>query len=274
MPFAVRRPRRVWAHFATCVSPRSLYSRDLRGKVPSVGRHALAEPRHRWSVAAAAVIVAAVAFLTAGAGAYPSVQGEAVCCVELVAAPPIPSARSVLKPIDPVPDASMLMSARAVARDVKFALPVGVASEKGLQVRTILVARAISAMFPEIQNIGGVRPDFLRWHPNGLALDVMIPNYQGADGKDLGDRIAAYALANADRFELDHVIWRQVLYMPGGSTRMMPNYGSADANHYTHVHIATQGDGYPTGREVYYFTSFEGPVLSDGSAVNTLLGAR
>ena len=35
----------------------------------------------------------------------------------------------------------------------------------GLQVKTILAARTISAVFPEIKNIGGVRPDALPWHP-------------------------------------------------------------------------------------------------------------
>jgi hypothetical protein len=136
---------------------------------------------------------------------------------------------------------------------VKYPLPVGVAAENGLQVKTIWIARAISAMFPEIHNIGGVRPDALKWHPNGLAIDVMIPNYQTAEGKVLGDRIAAFAFDNADRFGLDHVIWRRVIYLRTSPPRLMANYGSDDANHYTHVHIATGGGGYPTGRETYSF---------------------
>ena len=64
---------------------------------------------------------------------------------------------------------------RVYNREAERVLPVGLAPERGLQVKTILVARSISALFPEIQNIGGVRPDALRWHPDGLALDVMIP---------------------------------------------------------------------------------------------------
>jgi hypothetical protein len=51
-----------------------------------------------------------------------------------------------------------------------------VAPERGLQVKTILLARTISAVFPEIKSMGGVRPDPLPWHPRGLAIDVMIPN--------------------------------------------------------------------------------------------------
>ena len=74
-------------------------------------------------------------------------------------------------------EAELLAASAPVAnREVPFALPAGVASEEGLQVKTIWAARAISVMFPEITNIGGFRQDPLKWHPNGLAIDVMIPN--------------------------------------------------------------------------------------------------
>jgi hypothetical protein len=144
-----------------------------------------------------------------------------------------------------------MFSASAAERSVRNALPMGVALETGLQVKTILAARAISAVFPEIEHIGGVRPDSLKWHPNGLAIDVMIPSYDTDNGKALGDQIVAFALANADRFGLDHVIWRQVIWSRRGSPHTMGNYGSDDANHYTHVHIATDGGGYPTASETY-----------------------
>jgi len=127
-----------------------------------------------------------------------------------------------------------------------------VGSERGLQVKTILVKRAVSALFPEIQHIGGGRPDALRWHPEGLAIDVMIPDYATPAGKDLGDRIAAFALANAERFGVDHVIWQQVYYPATGSPQVMPNLGSDNQNHYSHVHIATLGGGYPSGSETYF----------------------
>ena len=87
---------------------------------------------------------------------------------------------------------------RVVEREIPRLLPVGVAPEQGLQVRTILAARSISAVFPEIDYIGGVRPDSLRWHPHGLALDVIIPNPGAAEGIALGNEIVAYVLKNAD----------------------------------------------------------------------------
>jgi hypothetical protein len=133
---------------------------------------------------------------------------------------------------------------RVVDRDVPRLLPVGVASERGLQVKTILAARSISAAFPEIKSIGGVRPDSKRWHPAGLALDVMIPNPGTTAGIELGNEIVAFALKNASRFSLQDAIWRGTYYTPNGPQGS--GYG-----HYDHVHITTTGGGYPMGGEIY-----------------------
>ncbi|WAC91150.1 hypothetical protein [Mycobacterium sp. Aquia_213] len=123
-------------------------------------------------------------------------------------------------------------------------LPVGLAPEQGLQVRTILASRAISTMFPEIHEIGGVRPDPLPWHPLGLALDVMIPNPQSAQGIALGNEIVAYVLKNANRFGIQDAIWRGVYYTPNGAQ-------TSRLGHYDHVHVTTTGGGYPKGGEMY-----------------------
>lgn len=124
-------------------------------------------------------------------------------------------------------------------------LPPGVGSERGLQIRTILAERAISARFPQIREIGGARADALPWHPNGLAIDVIIPAYETPAGRALGDRIMAFAFDNAERFGLVHVIWQQTYYPARGVPHRMADLGSDDANHFTHVHIATDGGGYP-----------------------------
>lgn len=124
-------------------------------------------------------------------------------------------------------------------------LPVGVAPERGLQVRTILTARSISATFPQIHEIGGCRPDPKPWHPLGLALDVMIPDPGSADGIALGNQIVAYVLGNANRFGIQDAIWRGIYYTPGGGQQ------SGGYGHYDHVHVTTTGGGYPTGGEMY-----------------------
>ncbi|GAT04570.1 hypothetical protein [Mycolicibacterium fortuitum] len=143
-----------------------------------------------------------------------------------------------------------LLAARATPEG---ALPPEIGSEKGLQRNTILIARAISAAFPEIKEIGGVRADSLKWHPNGLAIDVMIPNYGSAEGKALGDRVLAFAMKHAAKYGLDHAIWRQTMYTQGSAPRLMATRAGGDLtqNHFDHVHIATSRGGYPTGGETY-----------------------
>lgn len=187
----------------------------------------------------AAVVAPAAALIAVGADAGPATQGDA----EVVPAAAVQPAAAPAAPAVP--------AERAVRRNMRFPLPVGRASEKGLQVETILAARAVSARFPQILDIGGVRADSMKWHPNGLAIDVMIPNYGTPEGKALGDKIVAYVLDNADRFGVNHVIFRQQIYSRGKAPRMMSDRGGVTANHYDHVHIATNGGGFPTGHETY-----------------------
>ena len=163
------------------------------------------------------------------------------CCFEVVAAAP---ATPFVAASGTSSAPAQLVSASRY-RVVDRALPAGVAPEKGLQVRTILTARHLSAEFPEIHEIGGVRPDALRWHPNGLALDVMIPDPSSAAGIALGNQIVAYVLENAAVFGIQDAIWRGVYYTPGGAK-------SGGYGHYDHVHVTTTGGGYPTGGETYY----------------------
>src|SRR5699024_3451899 len=95
--------------------------------------------------------------------------------------------------------AAVVAPSPAAHVEIPEALPVGVANEVGLQANTIVAARAVSAQFPQISTIDGVRPDSKPWHPNGLAIDIMIPNYNSPAGIALGDQIVAFALANAGR---------------------------------------------------------------------------
>jgi hypothetical protein len=207
-------------------------------------------------VGLAAVIAPVAVFFAAGADVYPlasSREAEPVvedvppCCMEIVAAAPIAnswvtSGAQLIKAS--APDQQMAARYR-VAAAVPELLPVGEAPEAGLQVKTILAARAISAAFPEIQDMGGVRPDPLPWHPNGLAIDVTIPNPGTAEGIALGNEIVAFVRKNAVRFGMQDAIWRGTYYTPNGS--QAGGYG-----HYDHVHITTTGGGYPTGGETYF----------------------
>jgi hypothetical protein len=120
----------------------------------------------------------------------------------------------------------------AAIAEIPEALPVGVASEAGLQPNTILAARAVSAQFPQVSEIDGVRPDSKPWHPSGLAIDIMIPNPESPEGIGLGDQILAFAMSDPARFGIQDVIWRGTYYTPAGP--QASGYG-----HYDHVHITT-----------------------------------
>ena len=175
------------------------------------------------------------------------IDGVAPWNVEIVAAAPMNSFPApIVGQVSLSAAAPDTVIAASRYRTVDRTLPVGLAPERGLQVKTILASRAITAAFPEIHSIGGVRPDALRWHPNGLALDVMIPNSGSAEGIALGNEIVDYVLRNASRFGMQDAIWRGVYYTPNGAQRG-GGYG-----HYDHVHVTTTGGGYPTGDENYY----------------------
>jgi hypothetical protein len=89
-------------------------------------------------------------------------------------------------------------------------------------------------MFPEITNIGGVRADSLKWHPSGLALDIMIPGAGGLNdptppaAKAEGDRIWAWLQQNASALGLDinASLWQQ-------------------KDHFNHIHAAFFGNNNP-----------------------------
>ncbi len=233
-----------------------------------MGTGVLANGRGRWLAIAASVVVSAAMVYAQGT--------EHRCCVgSRAAAPPAPTsapagATQAAAPADvprmgvpaeaprmasPEEVQALTANAPAPAQNFLVALPTGVAPEQGLQVKTIWAARVIGVLFPEIKTIGGYRQDALRWHPEGLAIDVMIPNYHSPEGIELGNEIAGYALANAKRWGINHVIWRQRIYPGVGAGSWTANYGNETLNHYDHVHIATDGGGYPTGHETYYIAS-------------------
>jgi hypothetical protein len=215
--------------------------------VLNVGKGLFANGRGRLLAVVASVAVSAALFYVqagdrAGSAETPT-AGVAVAEVAPVAAPAVASAPAELL----AASAADLPTAA-----LPFALPAGVAPESGLQVRTIWAARAISAMFPEITTIGGYRQDALPWHPNGLAIDVMIPDHGSEEGIELGNQIAGLALANVERWGIRDVIWRQGYYPGVGNPSWTADYGNETLNHFDHVHITTTGGGYPTGRETYY----------------------
>jgi hypothetical protein len=75
------------------------------------------------------------------------------------------------------------------------------------------LAAYIQATYPNVNSIGGVRPDRLPDHPSGHALDIMVGNNTA-----LGNRIAADIRNQTGRFAVKYILWQTV-------------------NHYDHIHV-------------------------------------
>jgi len=215
----------------------------------------------------AAVVFAAVAGANPGGElTAPAGDDPRACCPELMAAPaaevlsaapaaevPLaasatdaPSAASAPEaPEAPEATPEVSVVPAALVDQGAMSLSAGVVPEQGLQVKTILAARSVSAAFPQIRSAIGVRPDAKPWHPSGRAIDLMIPNPGSAEGIALGDAVLAFVMGNAGRFGVQDVIWRGTYYTPGGGA------SGSGYGHYDHVHITTIGGGYPTGGEDY-----------------------
>ncbi|OZF41287.1 MULTISPECIES: M23 family metallopeptidase [Nocardiaceae] len=125
-------------------------------------------------------------------------------------------------------------------------LPPSVGSEEHWQVDTVRVARSVAQKFPEIKTIGGWRPyDTYDDHPSGRAADIMIPDYDTGAGKELGDRVVEYLMANKTELHIEYIIWRQTYIPADGSSNQMEDRGSPTQNHFDHVHVTTVGGGMP-----------------------------
>ena len=97
----------------------------------------------------------------------------------------------------------------------------------------------VRAQFPQIVTIGGWRSysAYSSDHPNGRAIDIMIPNYK--TNKALGDKIASWTIANAGSLHVKYIIWQQRSYtISAGKWKKMADRGSPTQNHMDHVHVS------------------------------------
>ncbi|TIC84826.1 mucin-2 protein [Nocardioides sp. GY 10113] len=106
--------------------------------------------------------------------------------------------------------------------------------ESGLTSSAVAVYRAVCNAFPQITSYGGLDPH--GEHTTGRAIDVMTSDVE------LGTAIAEFLRAHASELNLYDIIWRQRIWTQersGEGWRAMSDRGSATANHYDHVHVAT-----------------------------------
>jgi hypothetical protein len=108
--------------------------------------------------------------------------------------------------------------------------------ESGLTSDAVYVYRSVCHAFPQITSYGGW--DDHGEHSSGRALDIMTSD------EALGNAIAAFLQSHAAELNLYDILWRQRIWTPVRSSegwRFLPSRGSATADHYDHVHVATNG---------------------------------
>lgn len=128
-------------------------------------------------------------------------------------------------------------------------LPAAKNSESHLQPDTIFNLRLIEWLWPYFREGGAIygwRPDPIADHPSGQALDVMVPD----DGRSLaglamGNQVAAFMMANYQALGVDYLVWRQHIWHPGQSWRLLDDRGDWTQNHMNHVHVKVFGDHVP-----------------------------
>ncbi|MFD0775278.1 coiled-coil domain-containing protein [Streptomonospora algeriensis] len=103
------------------------------------------------------------------------------------------------------------------------------------------IVREFGAPYP----VGCLRPGDSGEHGSGRACDFMMSAggaSPSAANRQLGQQIADYAQANADRLGVMYIIWEQRIWHsanPGAGWEMMNDRGSITANHYDHVHVSS-----------------------------------
>lgn len=124
-------------------------------------------------------------------------------------------------------------------------LPDHMGSEANWQTDTVRVARAVAQRWPDLERIGGYRPDSqYDDHPSGRAADIMIPNWETTQGIETGDEINEWVLANADELNVEYTIWRGKYYQVGSDpTPYTAGDGTPTGDHFDHVHVTTVGGG-------------------------------
>jgi hypothetical protein len=118
-------------------------------------------------------------------------------------------------------------------------------------------AGILAQMFPQLTTIGGAHPDSMPYHPEGRALDVMIPggstmNGANPQGKALGDQIKAWALQNAQALGLEDTIWQDFWQPPGGQGNSLGRASQGPTQgHFDHVHLTFKQGALPDPNAMY-----------------------
>ena len=155
-----------------------------------------------------------------------------------------PGTRADRRGAAPPAEAELLAASAPVVAGLQFAL-LPARAGAGLQVRPS-VACAISVMFPEIKPsaaAGSVEMASQRLR------DGMIPNYHAMRASSSAtNRRVALATRNGGAAPCD----LEAGFYRASAAELTADYGTETANHFDHVHIATEGGGYRPGRNLLH----------------------
>lgn len=151
-------------------------------------------------------------------------------------------ARQKLKKLQTKIDQLQAQKASIKKQIEKFA-PTPLIGNTGLTSRMLTLRTAIMERFaPFPSGIGCLRSGDPLDHGSGRACDFMESSggrMPTADRVQHGDQLAAWGIANATKYGIKYIIWKQRIYdmrSPGWSS--MSDRGSITQNHYDHVHIS------------------------------------
>lgn len=147
-------------------------------------------------------------------------------------------------PTSTAPDLCADPAAPAITGAAPSCAPTNNQFEKILTPDALRVLRCVASKWPQITDIGtyqGHDPDITR------AVDVMIPDWQSATGRALGQTITDWAKANHKALGVQYIVWRGQIWNIQRDTegwRRHHGAGSSDPGdaHTNHVHIAVYGD--------------------------------
>jgi Transglycosylase-like domain len=112
----------------------------------------------------------------------------------------------------------------------------------GAQVDTIAVGEVAQKLFGIDTEYMYRSPDGYNEHASGEAVDLMV-----GSNTQLGNSMKDYFLTNAANFGVEYALWQQRQWNPDGTSSPMEDRGSPTQNHMDHVHVRTQGGGFPQG---------------------------
>jgi len=123
--------------------------------------------------------------------------------------------------------------------------PTSLPAEKVLSPDGLLVLRCAAAQFPAVKDIG-TYPGHLP--SQDKAVDIMIPGWDTAGGKALGDQVAAWVKDHHAELGVQYVIWNAKIWNIERDSEGWRPYASITGHddpsslHYNHVHVSVYGN--------------------------------